>query len=152
LGKFLNPGLAAAQANPSEIPEAAYPFYLSTGRIIDHWHTLSMTGRIPELLRAIPYAFVEVNPKDAERLGIKPDDMVEIRSRRGVNVLPAKVYERPIVGMVFAYWRSSDLDPARRYRSRQGATKRLHPLGAVSEATFLHRLRPLYPCLPDHRP
>jgi nitrate reductase NapA len=69
-----------------------------------------MTGRIPELLRANPYAYVEVNPKDAERLGIKPGDMVEIKSRRGVNLLPAKVYEGPIEGMVFAYWHDQHPD------------------------------------------
>ncbi len=92
------------QADPSEIPDAEYPFYLSTGRIIDHWHTMSMTGRIPELLRANPYAFVEINPKDAEKMAIKPGDMVEVTSRRGVNVLPAKVYEGPIEGTVFVYW------------------------------------------------
>ncbi|BCO09610.1 nitrate reductase catalytic subunit [Desulfolithobacter dissulfuricans] len=92
------------QADPEEMPDAEYPFYLSTGRIIDHWHTMSMTGRVPELLRANPYAYVEINPNDAKKLGIKPGDMVEVRSRRGVNVLPAKVYEGPIEGMVFVYW------------------------------------------------
>jgi nitrate reductase NapA len=92
------------QASPEEVPDGEYPFYLSTGRIIDHWHTMSMTGRVPELLRANPYSFVEVNPKDAERMGIKPGDMVEIKSRRGVNIMPAKVYEGPVEGMVFAYW------------------------------------------------
>jgi len=98
------------QANPEEIPDAEYPFYLSTGRIIDHWHTMSMTGRVPELLRANPYAFVEVNPRDAARLGIKPGDMVEVRSRRGVNLLPAKVYEGPVEGMVFVYWHDQHPD------------------------------------------
>ena len=96
------------QADPAEIPDAEYPFYLSTGRIIDHWHTMSMTGRVPELLRANPYAYVELNPTDAARLGIKPGDMVEIKSRRGVNVMPAKVYEGPIEGMVFAYWHDQE--------------------------------------------
>lgn len=97
-----------AQADPSEIPDAEYPFYLSTGRIIDHWHTMSMTGRVPELLRANPYAYVEINPKDAAKLGIKPGDMVEIKSRRGVNVLPAKIYEGPTEGLVFAYWHDQE--------------------------------------------
>ena len=92
------------QQGPAETPDAEYPFYLSTGRIIDHWHTTSMTGRIPELMRANPYAFVEINPKDAAKLGIKPGDMVEVKSRRGTNVLPAKIYEGPIQGMVFVYW------------------------------------------------
>ncbi|MCD6390189.1 MAG: nitrate reductase, partial [Desulfobulbaceae bacterium] len=98
------------QADPEEIPDAEYPFYLSTGRIIDHWHTMSMTGRVPELLRANPYAYVEVNPKDAAKLGIKPGDMVELKSRRGVNIMPAKVYEGPIEGMVFAYWHDQHPD------------------------------------------
>ncbi len=95
----------------AEEPDAEYPFYLSTGRVIDHWHTSSMTGRIPELLRANPYAYVEINPKDAQRLGINPNDMVEIETRRGKIVLPAKVYEGPIEGMVFIYW--FDMDESR---------------------------------------
>jgi nitrate reductase NapA len=63
-----------------------------------------MTGRIKELMRANPYAYVEINPKDAKRLGIKPGDMVLVESRRGRNILPAKVYEGPMEGMVFVYW------------------------------------------------
>ncbi len=89
---------------PEEMPDSQYPFYLSTGRIIDHWHTSSMTGRITELMRANPYAYVEINPADAEKMGIKPGDMVEVESRRGKNLLPAKVYEGPVKGMVFVYW------------------------------------------------
>jgi nitrate reductase (cytochrome) len=99
------------QASPEEVPDADYPFYLSTGRIVDHWHTTSMTGRIPELLRANPYAYVEINPKDAKKHGIRPNDMVEVTSRRGTNTLPAKVYEGPIEGMVFVYWH--DMHPDR---------------------------------------
>lgn len=92
------------QAGADEEPDADWPMYLSTGRVIDHWHTTSMTGRIPELMRANPYSFVEINPKDAMRYGIKPNDMVEIESRRGKVTMPAKVMEGPIEGMVFAYW------------------------------------------------
>jgi nitrate reductase (cytochrome) len=99
------------QASPEEVPDADYPFYLSTGRIVDHWHTTSMTGRVPELLRANPYAYVEINPKDAKKLGIRPNDMVEVTSRRGTNTLPAKVYEGPTEGMVFVYWH--DMHPDR---------------------------------------
>jgi nitrate reductase NapA len=92
------------QAMPGEVPDDEYPMYLSTGRIIDHWHTTSMTGRIPELLRANPYSFVEINPKDAERMGIKPNDMIEITTRRGQVTMPARVMEGPLEGTVFAYW------------------------------------------------
>ncbi|MBA2849017.1 molybdopterin-dependent oxidoreductase [Thermosulfuriphilus ammonigenes] len=88
----------------AEEPDSEYPFFLSTGRVIDHWHTASMTGRIIELMRANPYAYVEINPKDAKRLGIRPGDMVLVESRRGHNILPAKIYEGPMEGMVFVYW------------------------------------------------
>ncbi|HBT97692.1 MAG TPA: molybdopterin oxidoreductase [Desulfobulbaceae bacterium] len=98
------------QGAPEEVPDAEYPFYLSTGRIVDHWHTMSMTGRIPELLRANPYAYVEINPKDAGRMGIQPNDMVEVKSRRGVNILPAKVLDGPMEGMVFVYWHDQHPD------------------------------------------
>ena len=55
-------------------------------------------------MRANPYSFVEINPKDALKYGIKPNDMVEIESRRGKVVMPAKVVEGPVEGTVFAYW------------------------------------------------
>jgi len=87
-----------------EEPDNEWPLYLSTGRVIDHWHTTSMTGRINELMRANPYSFVEINPKDALKYGVKPNDMVEIESRRGKVVMPAKIVEGPIEGTVFAYW------------------------------------------------
>ena len=88
----------------AEEPDAQYPFYLSTGRVIDQWHTSSMTGRIPEIFQAAPYAYIEINPRDARRLGIKPGDMVAVKTRRGVIHLPAKVYKGPMEGMVFVYW------------------------------------------------
>jgi len=95
---------------PEEEPDAEYPFYLSTGRVIDHWHTASMTGRIPELAADYPYTFVEMHPKDAQRLGIKPNDLVLIESRRGKVIVPARISpdEGPMEGMVFVYWYDQD--------------------------------------------
>ena len=49
----------------AEEPDQEYPFYLTSMRVIDHWHTATMTGKVPELLKANPAAFVEVNPEDA---------------------------------------------------------------------------------------
>lgn len=95
---------ARPQADADELPDAEYPMFISTGRIIDHWHTTSMTGRIPELLRANPYSFVEINPNDAKQYGIKPNDMVEITTRRGTVTMPARIVEGPLEGTVFAYW------------------------------------------------
>ena len=76
---------------PPESPDKAYPFWLCTGRVLEHWHTGSMTMRIPQLRRAMPRAYVEVNAEDAQRLGIGDGDEVELQTRRGTIRLAAKV-------------------------------------------------------------
>ncbi len=94
---------------PAEAPDAEYPFYLTTIRVIEHWHTMTMTGRVPELMRGFSYTYVEINPKDAKKLGIRNGDMVEIASRRGKVVVPAKVVEGPIEGVVAVPFHDQDL-------------------------------------------
>jgi nitrate reductase NapA len=86
-----------------EVPDAEYPFWLCTGRVVEHWHTGSMTRRIPVLHQAVPHAYVELHPNDAKRLGIRTDDRVRLTSRRGALVLPALVNGRgqPVEGQVF---------------------------------------------------
>ncbi|MBM4061715.1 MAG: nitrate reductase [Planctomycetes bacterium] len=88
---------------PPEVPDAEYPFWLCTGRVLEHWHTGTMTRRIPQLLGAMPRAYVELNPKDAERLGVLTGDVVRVRSRRGQIDLAAWVDGRavPQEGSVF---------------------------------------------------
>lgn len=75
----------------AEEPDADYPLYLTSMRVIDHWHTATMTGKVPELRRANPAAFVEINPQDAERAGIRHGDNVVVETRRDALVLPARV-------------------------------------------------------------
>ena len=70
-------------AEPVEKPDAKYDLNLCTGRILEHWHTGSMTRRVPELHRAAPSAVVYMNPKDAEKRGLKRHDTAQITSRRG---------------------------------------------------------------------
>ncbi len=88
---------------PPEIPDNEYPFWLTTGRVLEHWHTGSMTRRIPHLHRAVPEAYVEMHPDDAARLGIQDGETVRVRSRRGYIdlkvVLNGKGKPRP--GSVF---------------------------------------------------
>ncbi len=79
-----------------EIPDNQYPFWLNTGRVLEHWHTGSMTRRIPVLHKAMPYAYVELNPEDAKRMKIKTGDKVKLTTRRGEIILPASVNERGI--------------------------------------------------------
>ena len=86
-----------------EIPDEEYPYWLCTGRVIEHWHTGSMTRRIPVLHKAMPNAYVELNPTDAKRMQIRNGDMVKLTTRRGDITLPASVNERgvPVEMQVF---------------------------------------------------
>ena len=88
---------------PPEIPDAEYPFWLSTGRVLEHWHSGSMTRRIPTLHRAVPRAYVEVNRQDAVELGIRNGDTVRLVSRRGSMRIEARIDYRaqPPRGQVF---------------------------------------------------
>ncbi len=86
----------------AEEPDAEYPFVLTTGRVIDQWHTGTMTGKVPEIRKSFPHAFVEVNVEDAKRLGIGNGDAVRLQTRRGELTLPARVGEVCRPGLVFA--------------------------------------------------
>ncbi len=87
---------------PPEVPDEEYPYWLCTGRVLEHWHTGTMTGRVPQLKNAMPKAYVELNPNDAERLGINEGDKVKIVSRRGRIILPAwSRRARPAEGSIF---------------------------------------------------
>ena len=67
----------------AEAPDKEYDLWLCTGRVLEHWHTGSMTRRAPELYRAFPDAVVWMHPKDAEKRGIKRNDVVKVSTRRG---------------------------------------------------------------------
>lgn len=88
---------------PPEWPDEEFPFWLNTGRVLEHWHSGSMTRRIPTLHRAVPRAYVEVNAQDAEDLGIQDGDMVRLVSRRGSLGVEARIDYRaqPPRGQVF---------------------------------------------------
>jgi nitrate reductase NapA len=88
---------------PAESPDDEYPFWLTTGRVLEHWHTGSMTRRIKQLHQAMPAAYVELSRSDAQRLGIETGMPVKVISRRGALELPAVVDGRgkPPAGRVF---------------------------------------------------
>ena len=87
----------------AEVPDDEYPFWLCTGRILEHWHSGSMTRRVPQLYQAAPDAYVEINRADAQQLGFKSGDRVRVISRRGSMELPVLVDGRgqPPRGSVF---------------------------------------------------
>ena len=70
-----------------------YPLVMTTGRVIEHWHTGTMTGRVPELRRVKPTAYVEIRKELADQLGIKQGDWVTIESPRGKLTVPAIVLD-----------------------------------------------------------
>lgn len=88
---------------PAETPDKEFPFWLTTGRVLEHWHTGSMTRRVKQLHQAVPTAYVELNRADARKLDLKSGDNVRVMSRRGQVVLPVLVDGRgkPPRGTVF---------------------------------------------------
>jgi anaerobic selenocysteine-containing dehydrogenase len=84
----------------SELPDEEYPFNMSTGRVLYHWHGSTMTGR-SALEEAFPEAICEMDPSDAAGLGIQTGDWVEVSSRRGAIKLRVLVTGRSPEGTVF---------------------------------------------------
>jgi len=86
---------------PQELPDDEYPLYLSTGRVLAQYHTGTMTRRscVLELVDKGPY--VEINPEDAEKIGVRNGENVRAVSRRGSITVPAMITERVNRGMVF---------------------------------------------------
>jgi nitrate reductase NapA len=76
---------------PVESPGAEYPLWLTTGPVLEHWGTGTMTQRIPTLHRAAPRAYLEMNRDDAARLGIRSGDMARVSSRRGAMEIEARI-------------------------------------------------------------
>jgi nitrate reductase NapA len=68
---------------PPESPDAQYDLWLCTGRVLEHWHSGSMTRRVPQLHAAVPEALLFLHAKDAEQRGLKAGDLAWIESRRG---------------------------------------------------------------------
>lgn len=90
-------------AAPPESPDEQYPLWLSTGRVLEHWHTGSMTARVPQLRSAMPRGYLEMNRADAEARGVRNGDRVTVTSRRGEIELPVWIGGRgePPRGSVF---------------------------------------------------
>lgn len=86
-----------------EEPSDEYPFILTTGRLLEHWHGGTMT-RNSALNEIYPEARVEIHPADAEIHGIRNGDPVKVQSRRGEVVVRAMVTEKTTVGVVFLPW------------------------------------------------
>ena len=92
--------------DPPEMPDQQYPLWLSTGRVLEHWHSGTMTMRVPELYRAVPEAFCYMNKSDAIKQGFKHGDLIWIESRRGKVKAHIDLRGRNTTppGMVYVPW------------------------------------------------
>ncbi len=104
--RFKNPIVG----NLAERPDAEYPFVLTTGRRVFHYHTGTMTRKVPILSQIGPEQFIEVNPADAAALGIADNDWIKISTRRGEIAAKAWVTERvpeKTVFSTFHFWEAN---------------------------------------------
>ena len=85
-----------------ELPDDEYPFILSTGRVLYHWHSGNMTRRSEGIMQVYGEPLIELNPEDAERLGVNGNKTLRVTSRRGVIESEAWVTDRVPPGVVYA--------------------------------------------------
>jgi assimilatory nitrate reductase catalytic subunit len=105
-GRFQTPDgrarmVAAVARGPAQPVDAAFPLALNTGRVRDHWHTLTRTGLAPELCRHAPEPYVEIHPTDAASLAIGEGALTRVQTAQGEAVALARVSERQRPGAIF---------------------------------------------------
>jgi len=90
----------------AEEPDDEYDLWLSTGRVLEHWHSGSMTQRVPELYKAMPDALVYMHPDDAKARNMRRGDLVKLVSRRGEvqTRVETRGRNKPPKGLVFMPW------------------------------------------------
>ena len=93
-------------AEPVEQPDEHYDLWLSTGRVLEHWHSGTMTRRVRELHWAVPAALIYMHPEDAKSRNLKREDVAWIESRRGKvkAIVETTGRNRPPKGMIFVPW------------------------------------------------
>jgi nitrate reductase (cytochrome) len=136
----------APYVDPPEMPDGDFPFWLCTGRVLEHWHSGTMTMRIPQLRRAVPQAYVEMNRDDARRMGIGNGEVIALETRRGSMELPVWIDGRgaPPPGTLFVPFFDERLlineltldahDPHSKQPDYKKCAARVRKRGAVAEA------------------
>jgi nitrate reductase NapA len=91
-----------------EVIDADHPYWYTTGRVLEHWHTGTMTGNVRELAGSSRQAVAELHPQDAAKLGVQDGDQVRVTSRRGQETFPVRVTEASRQGLVFVHMHDPD--------------------------------------------
>ncbi|HET7826861.1 MAG TPA: molybdopterin dinucleotide binding domain-containing protein, partial [Anaeromyxobacter sp.] len=96
------------QQPPAEVPDADYPFFYTTGRVIEHWHTATMTRNCKELRDASLEAVAELHTADGKKLGVATGDLVRVTSRRGAETFRARLVDGGLPGVVFVHMHDAE--------------------------------------------
>jgi len=115
---------------PDELPDREYPMILSTGRLLEHWHTGAMTRRAVNLDSLEPEAIACLNYRDMERLGVKPGELVSIKTRRGHISIKAREDRSVPENMIFVPFCFSEA------AANTLTNPQLDPLGKIPEFKF----------------
>ena len=98
--------ITAPYEAPPEVPDDEYDMWMCTGRVLEHWHSGSMTRRVPELYRAVPDALIYMHKEDAAKRGMQSGTLAKVVSKRGE--ITARVETRgrnkPPKGLIFIPW------------------------------------------------
>ncbi len=98
--------ITAPYEPPAESPDKEFDLWLATGRVLEHWHSGSMTRRVPELYRAVPEAVIYMNKKDAKKRKLRNGAKAKLMTRRGEIYarIETKGRNKPPEGLVFVPW------------------------------------------------
>ena len=120
---------------PDELPDKDYPMVLSTGRMLEHWHTGAMTRRASTLDSIEPEAVALLNARDVERLGVNPGDMISVETRRGRIVIKTRQDGDVPEGMIFIPFCFAEA------AANLLTNPQLDPYGKIPEFKFLRGAR-----------
>jgi len=118
-GQFFTPGrrarFVAVTPAVAQRTSAAFPLVLNTGRIRDHWHTMTRTGKSPRLSQHLAEPFCELHPADAAARGIGPADLVRVTTSHGAVLVRALLSPRQVRGSIFVpmHWNDQFASQAR---------------------------------------
>ncbi|WP_157263453.1 molybdopterin oxidoreductase family protein [Azohydromonas aeria] len=131
-----------------ESPDEQYPYWLNTGRLVEHWHTRTKTGKVGNNNKFSPIPFVELNPDTAAKLGIRRGEYVRLISRRADAVVMAELTQRVAPDALFVPFHFHDcanrltialLDPYSRQPAFKQAAVRIEKIADQREAALLSK-------------
>jgi formate dehydrogenase major subunit len=135
--------------HPGEIPDEAYPFTLTSGRVLYHWHTGQITRRVEGLMSHVGESFVEMNPDTASELDVRDGEYVRVESRRGDIVVKVQVTDRVGPGTLFIPMHfaagavnkltGETFDPTAGIPEYKVSSVRVEPLGPDTDESVLKR-------------